>query len=395
MDSLRFNGSTTGNLHARSVPPVQDYDRRVMVGVPTVPARYAQEDRLAFATVSGHGPAGRAGLGRIGRVDADNSRRFVGEHGLNLMPPDVKDGSVQAALLGDVPSGEFDGTFCARRHRLSAKLFDNDSPVPAGNGGCRLVSPMFPNASLLRSQRRNSALCFLVTNGPTFPSAGNALSFPNALFQNAYAYWKAVRASIAQHQGYGDASVNSDRAAGVSHIAIDKASNGNLPTKRCLRNRNFAYLAFHWARQAKLDPSNLRKPDLAPFGVDLLHQDFSSTVAKGFVGTLLLKIRVATLTLPSKSVGTVQRLKCALQGGDVDSSDKIDLSPEQSEFSGLGHIVQVVPCTGLVAPPMVPALFQGEVPDKPARPRKLRHRGGLVWRRAQNVAEASVHNSLI
>jgi hypothetical protein len=80
--------------HRRRVP-TQDVDRSIMVSIGAETAFATVERRLAFAALSVHGSAGRAGLRRVARIDlAKVSAPFfklVGQHGLKPMPALIED----------------------------------------------------------------------------------------------------------------------------------------------------------------------------------------------------------------------------------------------------------------------------------------------------------------
>lgn len=118
-DSSRLITCPMARHHARSVPPVENVDRCVAVAIVPVPARSADEDSLAFAAPSVHGPAGRAGLGSVRRVELHEPRRLAGRYGLDPVPTDVQDCAVQSVHPGNVPARFIDRASCRSRHVLS------------------------------------------------------------------------------------------------------------------------------------------------------------------------------------------------------------------------------------------------------------------------------------
>lgn len=380
--------------HRRRVP-TQDHDRSVAVGVVPVPTRGTAELRLVLSRSAVHGPAGRAGLGRKGRVHLHETMRLVEQHRLDLVPADVQDGAVQSALLCNVPARLRDGAGGRGRHVLRAQPLDHDCSVATGNLRRGLVRPVLADAGLLGPQGGNPALCLGVTNGATLPPGSDALRLADAPVQVGHAGGQAVAGAVREHQGDGHAPVDADSAARVGNISVDQATDGHLPAQGGAADRRLSDRSYQRARQAQLHPADLGQADTPPAAVDLLEGNLAPSVAESVVDALLLRLRIAALGFPRAAIGFIQRLQRALQGRDVNRAHKIDLGPKRGQFAGLRHVVQIVARADLVVPPMVAPLFQRDVPHKATDPGEPGEGIRLLCCRIEPVGETAIHGSLI
>ncbi len=389
MDSSRFIGPTTGSLHARSVPPVENVDRRVSVGVVSVPARGADEGRLVLAASAIHGPAGRAGLRRVARVNLDETGDLVGKHRFDLMPADVQDCAVQAALLCNVPAGGVNRSFSGAGHVLGAQPFDHNTAVTGGNVAGNDVRPMLSGSGLPGLDGGNAALCLRPTNGTALAAGCDTLRLPGGSLMPGNLCRELVGGAIREHKRDGDATVNPNGDAVVCGLGVNQAADADLPSENGSGNGCLADASFDRARQSEANPSDFWQPDPAPTAVDLLNPDLSAGKREGVMHTLFLRLRVSAKPFPRAAVCFVKRLQRALLGRDVHSPNKVELGSQCCQFASLRDVVEIVAGVFLIAPPMVAALFNGKVPDQPAHTSEPRHHRRLIGRWAQLVCEAT------
>ena len=159
-----------------------DVDGCVHIRVVGVVAVHAGEGRLVLAVLLRRVTAGRAALGRVGRVDGDHDYGRWGavkvdrggglgfEPGPEQTPGLGVDGSVQAALLGDVGAGLVDGASSGPDHVHDGEVFDGDEVVVADQGGGGLLDPVLASVDLTGREAGEGVL----GGGPTVRALGLA-----------------------------------------------------------------------------------------------------------------------------------------------------------------------------------------------------------------------------
>ena len=185
--------------------------------------------------------------------------------------------------------------------------------------------------------------------------------------------------AVRQHQRNSHAAVNPHRGSVVSLFTFYQAADGRA------RHADLPDAALDRARQAELDPADLRQTDLTPTRRQFLDTDFPAGVAEGVVDAPLLRLRITAEPLPRAMVGIIRRFEDALQRGDMHVADEIELCTEVREFAGLRNAGECVAGAFLVKSPVVPALLQRQVPDEAANAGELRHQSCLLFRGAQRV----------
>ena len=389
MASSRFIAGRTAQLDARSIPPVENVDRSVAVGIVSVPAMSADEGRLVFAAPAVNCPAGRAGLRSVGGVNLDQAGRLVGEHSLDLMPADVQDRAVEPALLCDVLPRSGNRSGSGSRHVLGAEPLNHGGAVVAGDPSGSFVRPMFADAGNLGLELGNTALGLGVTNGTTLAAGRNTLGFAGLALNGVDLGRQGVSRPIGQHQGNGDTAINANGAAVVGLVAFEQAADGNLPAERCADDSRLTDAAFHVASAAELDPADLGELYAPPAAVDLFDFDLAASKAKGVVNALALGLRITALALPRAAVSLVKVFQGALKRGGVHGPHEINVGTENCQFAGLRHIIKVVTSKRLILPPVVAALLKCEVPHKTAHASKLAESFSLFLRWTQSVCVAA------
>ncbi len=199
-----------------------------------------------------------------------------------------------------------------------------------------------------------------------------------------------IGTAVGQHQRNSHAAVNPHRGPVASLFTFDQAADGHLPTDGRARHADLPDAALDRARQAELDPTDLRQTDLSPTRRQFLDTDFPAGVAERVVDAPLLRLRITGEPLPRATVGIIQRFEDALQRGDMHVADEIELCTKVREFSGLRNVGELVAGAFLVKSPVVPALFQRQVPDEAANAGEPRHQNRLFFRGAQRVCVSAV-----
>jgi len=379
------------SLHAQSVPPVQDIHRRVVVGVVPMPARGADEGRLVFAASFVHGPAGRAGLGRVGRIDLDQSSRLVEQHSLNLVPADVEDGAIQSTFLGDHLSRLGNRSGRRSRHVGRSQALNNYRSKAPANVGRRLVRPVLSGASLLGPERRNSPSCLGMTDGAALATVGDPLGFANLQIERSDIGRQAVASPVRQHQWNSYAAINADSGAIVLSVTVDQATEADLPSKGGLGDRYLTDAALNRAAHAELYPANFWQADAAPSGVDALSEDLTPVKTKSVSVAFSLEPRERAKASEKPLKCSVEILNGPLLRRLTNGSDKIEFSSKRCQFARLSHEVQVVACRPLILAPVVHALLKAQVPDQAAHPRELLELSSLIASLAKRVGETTEH----
>lgn len=388
MNGSRFITAQKGKFHARSVPPVENVDRRVAVGVISVSATRADEGRLAFAASTVDRPAGRAHLRRVRRINLDQAEGLVGQHQFYLMPADVQNGAVESALPANVLSwicnragGRGSHAFCPKT------LNDNRTVCPRYRSG-RFMGPVPANASNLGVQQRRPVLGLCPAGRPALSLRRYPLRPSQFLAGHRQVVRKREGCSVRQHQWSGHATVYAHGLSIVRQVAFDAATYGYLPAGRRSRDARLSDYALQRSGQAELDPPDLGKPNAAPAAIDLFNGNISTGKAEGVVHALTLGLRVTAVSPPCLDEGVVERLKGPLKRSDVNGSNEVALSAKCGQFPGLGDVVQVVARGSPVLAPMISALLKGQIPDQAAHTSELIHTPRLLWRRTKRVGEA-------
>ncbi len=376
-------------LHERSVSPLKYIRSSVLVGIRAETAGGTDEARLAFSTSTVQGSAARTSLRSVSRIDFHDPEGFVEQHRLDLMPSNVQNSPVQAALLSDVLAGFGNRAARGFRHVLSAQTLNHDGSEFPGNLGCRFMRPMLADAGAFGAEGGNAALCLAVTVGPALSPTGDALSLTDAPVHQRDGFGQMVARSIGQHQRNCNAPVYADCAANVLNIPVDFAANGNLPAKGGSRDGGLCHLAFNVAGHTKFDPPNLRQANAPPPMVQAFNQDLAPVEGKGVVDALLLWLRESAKSFESAAVGVIQSFEDVLLSGLAALSDKVNLGPKRGQFPRLRHVVQVIASPRLIVSPVIAALLKSKVPHQAANPRDLTKLFSLFRRRAQREGEAS------
>ncbi len=381
--SSRFTGTRMGSLHARSVPPVENNDRGIAISIVSMPASGADKGRLVLAALAVHGPTGRAGLRRVGRIHLHEPRRLVGKHRLDLVPTYIQDGAVKSALLCDADKGGASG------HVLGAQPLDNDRAILASDGRRGLMRPVFAGTGLPCLDGGRAADRFKPALRSSLAPRHYPLCRAVPALQHRELSGQSIGGPVRKHQRDSDATIDPDRAARVSDIGIDFAPYADLPPERCARDNGLADMANDRPRHAELDPSDLGEFYPPPSPADFLDSKIPTMEAEGVIYAFPLRSGVSGLPLPCAPEGFVQVLQGTLLCRLTDIADKVELSPQERQFPRLRNIVEIVARRCLVAPPVVAALLKGKVPYQTAHARKLSEKRGLFRRRAQWKSETA------
>ena len=138
-------------LHAHQRrAPAQNVLGSVHVGMLAVTTGNALEDRLALAAFGVNGPARRARLRGIGRVDghqrAATFLHLVAEHDGEAAPALRENASVEAGFGPDVPPWLFDRPARRGSHVLDLQILEHDRCEAARNIERDAVLPVAANA---------------------------------------------------------------------------------------------------------------------------------------------------------------------------------------------------------------------------------------------------------
>ncbi len=364
-------------------------DSSVQVGVGSVPAGMADKARLAFAASTVKDTTGRTGLRSVSRIDFHDPEGFVEQHRLDLMPSNVQNSPVQAALLSDVLAGFGNRAARGFRHVLSAQTLNHHGSEITGDVGSGFMRPMLADAGAFGAEGSNAALCLAATVGPAFAPTGDALSLTDAPVKQRDCLGQPISRSIGQHQRNCNAPVYADCAADVLSVPVNFATNGNLPSDGGSTDGSLGHLAFNIAGHAELNPADFRQANAAPTMVQASNQDLTAMEGKGVVDALLLWLRESTKSFESAAVGVIQSFEDVLLSGLATLSDKVHLGPKRGQFPRLRHVVQVIASLRLIVSPVIAALLKSKVPHQATNASDQSKLFSLLWCRAQREGEAS------
>ena len=371
------------HVQQRDVPTPFDILRRVQVGVLHMPAGGTTKLLLVLARSAVHCAAARAGLGGVSGIDLLKIERLVGQHRFDLMPTDIQDGAVQSALLGDAVQPRPLG------HVLCPQALDNDGSVIAGDFGRGAVRPVLADTGLLSPDLCRALNGLTVAVAAALASGRDTLQAFVLGVQAVNARRQRVAGAVTQHQRHGNATINTNRPAHVLNVAIDQATDTDLPAKRGACNGRLPDAALNRASVAELDPTNLGQTDARPFGIQLFNGDLAPNKAEAVASASLLELGKASLTLEESLKGGLQILHRSLLGGLTNGADKVELSAQVFQLPRLCDKVQIVARRALVLPPMIDPLIKAQVPHKTAHTGKFQHRLMLFTRGFQSVCEAA------
>lgn len=380
MISSHFIDDPTAYLSARSVPPIKDHGRGIAVGVVSVPACRANEERLALSAPFVDCPAGRAGLRTISRINFRKGCAFVGEHRLNLMPADIEDGPIKASLLGDTFEFGLGG------HVLGTQTLNDDMAVPTTYVSCCFVRPMFASARLPGFQNGNATSGFSVTLRTPFLAGELFAGAFIALLDRLDVVWQRVACAVAEHQGNGNATVNADSESVVGGFSVDLAAKADLPAKGRQNNGRFGDRSAKFPMPAKLDPAELGQTDTRPAFVDVLDLNFTPNMAERFMLTFSFPFGKAAPAREKTAERYVEIFERSLLGSLTDGANPIEFLAKSGKLSALSNVIKVVAGSGLVISPVINALLKRYIPNCATNRRDLKHLSRLLIGRVKTVA---------
>lgn len=369
---------------------MKNIDCSVVIGIGAEAASGADEGRLVLAASTVHGSAARTLLRGKSGIDLHETICFVRQHRLDLVPPHIENGTVQATLLSDVLAGVLHSPRRGFRHVLGLQSLDNDRAELPADGRGRLMRPMLTDTGLLGSDSGNSLISLSATSGTALASAGNSLGFACLPIQDGKRFGQHIRRAVGEHQWDSHTPVDADLAvySEVLNVAV-LTPDTDLPAEGRETNGCFRYLAGQVVRHAEPHPSDFRKAYTAPTAVQSLDRYLAAIEGEGIVLAFLLRLRVSANALKETAVSVVQRLKHILLAGLADCADKVYLAAKGGQLSTLRNEVQVVSRPRLIVPPVVAALLKSKIPHKSAYARKLEELIFLPNGRFEPICEAS------
>mgnify|MGYP007057082851 FL=1 len=371
------------HVQNRSVPTVENVDCGVQVRVLSEPARGTDKRRLALATSTVHCPTGRAGLRGVGRVDFLEVERLIGQHRFNLVPADIEDGAVQTALL----SHPFQ--LSPFSHVLSAQALNDDSAILSCDLGRAPVHPVLANTGLLGFYFGRTLNGFAMTFAAAFSAGRYALKPFVLLVQPSNAFGQTVASPVRQHQGDGNATINTDRAAHIFNVSVNQATDADLPAKAGARDCRFANAALNRSGATKLDPPQLGQLDARPLGIQFLDADVAPHKTEAIPNTGFFELGETALPLEKPHEGRVQIFHRPLLTLLTNGFNKVKLGAQVFKLAGLRNVVEVITRSTLILPPVVYALLKGKVPYEATHSGKFQHGLMLFTRGFKPICETA------
>ena len=147
---------------------------------------------------------------------------------------------------------------------------------------------------------------------------------------------------------------------------LDFTGERYMPTERIGADGRAQHPAYARARVAEFNPTDLWQPDAGPFAVKPLDLDFASLKTESFVDVFPPRRRKSGTAREELGKSFVQIAKRLLLAGLRNSGHKFKLRTKRGQLAGLCDVIELLPSLTLETPPMVAALFQGEIVNEAA-----------------------------
>ena len=380
--------------HKRRVPPQNVY-RCIVIGIHVVPAMATDKSRLVLTTFSVYGPAFRADLRCVvSRYLAKVSApffQFVAKQGFEDMPTLIQDRPVQPRLLAHHTPRIGKSAFGNGSHTLDVELFKHHGARAFAKIPRNPIVPVLADAPLTGLYGRNTASLFGVSDGPAFSASKHTLSLSLFAVKHGKAGRKGQHLARGQCQCFRHPAVNTDlRRQGCGRrIMLNREVESDMPTARSEIDRDVVQCASQRPSVAVSHPADLGQTDLGPLGIQLAILDFTALKAERVVDATPSESGVFCDTIEEVGVGSVKVAQGLLLRSNMDSANPVVFFAQHGQFTGLGRVVDGVPCTGLELPPEIAALLKCNVVNKAADASKLHEQGYLFVTRMQFVLIAA------
>ena len=158
-------------------------------------------------------------------------------------------------------------------------------------------------------------------------------------------------------------AVNADlRRQGCGRrIMLNREVEADMPTARSEIDRGVVQCASQRPCVAVSHPAGLGQTDLGPLGIQLASLDFTALKAERVVDAMPSEPGVFYDVIEEVGVGSVKVAQSLLLRSNMDSANPVEFFAQHGQFTGLGPVVDGVPCTGLELPPEIAALLKCNV----------------------------------
>lgn len=344
-------------------------------------AGFAFEDRLALAVSGCDVPACGATLRRIHCGHSfEATKRLVLQTVNQHSPGASTDFAVESTLVGYMSARSVEGSARGSRHGSYIESLDFDhleSPREVSGG---LLDPIFSPIGFSSSQLCNRAFGSRATFRATLAARQMLLQFlqPSRLAQGEPR--RVQKLAGGQCGRDDDATVNSDHTAVFrSRDRVGDVGERDMPAARTITGNPVRLdTAWHWTRDSKPNPTNLRYPDSTKFAAQFLNvAPPNCNLPKSFVHTGLTPGRTPVRTAEKilhRLCKIPQRL---LLHRLTPGSKPLKLSTRFRQLCRLGDI-----SGNLSAPLPMPLLLDRQVPDVPRVP-AVSQQNPLLFRAGQ------------
>ena len=353
--------------HKRRVPPQIVY-RCIVIGIHVVPAMATDKSRLVLTTFSVYGPAFRTGLRCVvSRYLAKVSApvfQFVAKQGFEDMPTLIQDRPVQPRLLAHHTPRIGKSAFGTGSHTLDVELFKHRgakafAKIPRNP----IMVPILADAPLTGLYGRDTASLSGVSDGAAFSASKHTMSLSHFAVKHGKAGRQGQHLARGQCQCFRHPAVNTDlRRQGCGRsIMLNREVEANMPTARGEIDRDVVQCASQRPCVAVSHPADLGQSDLGPLGIQLASLDFTALKAERIVDAMPSESAVFYDTIEEVGVGSVKVAQGLLLRSNMDSAKPVEFFAQHGQFTGLGRVVDGVPCRGLELPPEIAALLKCNV----------------------------------
>ena len=243
-------------------------------------------------------------------------------------------------------------------HILDVELFKHHGAKAIPKTPCNPMVPILADAPLTGLYSRDTASLFDVSDGPAFSARKHTLSLSLSTVKHGKAARQGQHLARGQCQCFRHPAVNTDlRRQGCGRrIMLNREVEADMPTARSEIDRDVVQCASQRPCVAVSHPVDLGQTDLGPLGIQRASLDFTALKAERIVDATPSESEVFYDTIEEVGVGSVKVAQGLLLRSNMDSANLVVFFAQHGQFTGLGRVVDGVPCTGLELPPVIAAL---------------------------------------
>ena len=175
---------------------------------------------------------------------------------------------------------------------------------------------------------------------------------------------------------------------------LNREVEADMPTARGEIDRDVVQCASQRPCVAVSHPADLGQTDLGPVGIQLASLDFTALKAERVVDATPSGAEVFCDAIEEVGVGSLKVAQGLLLRSNMDSANPVVFFAQHGQLTGLGRVVDGVPCRGLELPPVITALLECNVVNKATDASKLHEQGCLFVTRMQFVLITAMYHAM-